>query len=92
MGAGLSSMQAISGSIGAAALSAAKLVGDSRDAKLEKMKKDSGIDMKMAAKARKTYQQKVNAIYANNEISKKAKTRRLGAALDEYAKIMGGKD
>ena len=46
--------------------------------------------MKMAAKARKTFQQKANAIYANKEISNKAKTRRLGAALDEYNKTMGG--
>ena len=74
MGVGLSSMQAISGSIGAAALAAAKISGDYKDDKELKSlsNKKSGIDMKMAAKARKTFQQKANAIYMNKEISNKA--------------------
>ena len=53
--------------------------------------KDSGIDMKMAAKARKEAQAKINAIYANKEISNKARTRRLGKVMDEYNKQVGGK-
>lgn len=53
--------------------------------------KDSSIDMKMAAKARKEAQAKINAIYANKEISNKARTRRLGKVMDEYNKQVGGK-
>lgn len=92
MGVGLSSMQAIGGSIGAAALAAAKIAGDYKDDKELKSlsNKKSGIDMKMAAKARKIMQEKVNAIYANQEISNKAKTRRLGKVMDEYTKQVGG--
>lgn len=50
-----------------------------------------GIDIKMAAKARKTAQQKINAIYANKELSSKARTRRMGQVIDEYNKELGGK-
>lgn len=46
--------------------------------------KDSGIDAKMAAKARKTAQMKIKAIQANKELSEKARTRRIGKVLDEY--------
>ena len=53
--------------------------------------KNSGIDMQMAAKARKEAQAKINAIYANKEISNKAKTRRMGKVMDEYNKKIGGK-
>lgn len=93
MGVGLSSMQAIGGSIGAAALAAAKISGDmKKEGELKKPNaKDSGIDMKMAAKARKEAQAKINAIYANKEISNKAKTRRMGKVMDEYNKQIGGK-
>lgn len=52
---------------------------------------DSGIDMQMATKARKEAQAKINAIYANKEISNKAKTRRLGKVMDDYNKKVGGK-
>lgn len=52
---------------------------------------DSSIDMQMAMKARKEAQAKINAIYANKEISKKAKTRRLGKVMDDYNKQVGGK-
>ena len=52
---------------------------------------DSSIDMQMAAKARKEAQAKINAIYANKEISNKAKTRRLGKVMDDYNKQVGGK-
>ena len=54
-------------------------------------KNNSGIDMQMAAKARKEAQAKINAIYANKEISNKAKTRRMGKVMDDYNKKIGGK-
>lgn len=43
---------------------------------------------KKAALARRQLQANINAIYANKELSNKAKTRRLGKLVDEYA---GGK-
>ena len=51
-----------------------------------------GIDAKMALKARRVAQQKINAIYANKELSNKAKTRRMGQIMDEYSKTLGGKE
>lgn len=89
MGVGLSSMQQITGALTGAALAATKIAGDlSKDSEVEKVEKvDEGIDAKMATKARRMAQQKINAIYANKEISSKAKTRRIGKVLDE----MGGK-
>ena len=93
-----SAMQGLAGTIvgGAASIAAgAKMlkVGSAKAAapKASSNSKESGIDMKMAIKARKTFQQKANAIYMNKELSNKAKTRRLGVALDEYNKTMGGK-
>ena len=85
-----SAMQGLAGTVigGAAtiAMGAKKLgAGDKAGSK------DSGIDMQMAAKARKEAQAKINAIYANREISKKAKTRRLGKVMDDYNKQIGGK-
>lgn len=50
-----------------------------------------GIDAKMAAKARRVAQQKINNIYANKELSDKARTRRLGVVMDDYNKQLGGK-
>lgn len=50
----------------------------------------SGIDAKMALKARKVAKQKINAIYANKELSNKARTRRIGQVMDEYNKTIGG--
>lgn len=50
---------------------------------------NEGVDVKMAAKARQNVQQKINAIYANKELSSKARTRRVGKIIDEYNK--GGK-
>lgn len=52
--------------------------------------KESGIDAKMAAKARKIAQQKINTIYANKDLSTKTKTRRLGQIMDEYNRTLGG--
>ena len=52
--------------------------------------KESGIDAKMAAKARRMAQQKINAIYENKELSNKARTRRMGLVIDEYNKTLGG--
>lgn len=49
-----------------------------------------GVDTKMALKARKVAQQKINAIYANKELSNKARTRRMGQVMDEYNKAIGG--
>ena len=69
------------GTVGASAVITSKLIADEKD------KKASGIDAKKAAKARRTAQQKINAIYSNREISNKARTRRVGKVLDE----MGGK-
>lgn len=89
MGVGLSSMQQLGGSITAAALAASKITGDLKKSEPKVELKDSGKDAKMAAKARKTAQQKINAIMANKEISNKARTRRIGKVLDEYNK--GGK-
>ena len=88
MGVGISSMSRLTGTLTGAAIAAAKVSSDlNKDPKVEKVdKKDDGVDAKMAAKARKVAQQKINAIYANKEISGKAKTRRIGKVLDE----MGG--
>ena len=87
-----SAMQGLAGTVigGAATIAmGAKRLG-AGDAKAAGPK-DSGIDMKMAAKARKEAQAKINAIYANKEISNKAKTRRLGKVMDDYNKEIGGK-
>ena len=67
---------------------AATLAGKLSEKPESDTKSDSGVDAKMAAKARKTAQQKIKAIQANKEISDKAKTRRIGQVLDEY---IGGK-
>lgn len=85
-----SAMQGLAGTVigGAATIAmGAKRLGAGKPAG----SKDSGIDMQMAAKARKEAQAKINAIYANKEISNKAKTRRLGKVMDEYSDKMGGK-
>lgn len=50
----------------------------------------SGIDAKMALKARKVAKQKINAIYENKELYNKARTRRIGKDIDEYNKTIGG--
>lgn len=51
---------------------------------------DTGVDAAMAAKARKVAQQKINAIYSNKELSNKARTRRIGKAIDEFSSTIGG--
>lgn len=90
-------MNALTGAITSAALTAVK-IGEASSKKPQaglkapKQEKASGIDAKMAAKARKEMQQKINTIYANKELSQKALTRRVGVALDEYTKILGGKE
>lgn len=56
----------------------------------EQMKSSSGVDAKMAMKARRIAQQKINAISSNMELSNKAKTRRIGVVMDEYSKTIGG--
>lgn len=83
MGAIQSSINRLIGTAGAAAALSKKL-GESDS------KKESGVDAKMAAKARRVAQQKIKAITSNKEISNKAKTRRVGKAMDEYAKSLGG--
>lgn len=94
------SMNAITGAITGGIIAAAK-IGESLDkdttpktpkADSPKQKDTSGIDAKMAAKARKEMQQKINTIYANKELSQKARTRRVGVAIDEYQKRVGGKE
>lgn len=71
------------GTAGAAAALSSKLKDSTSS-------KKPGIDAKMAAKARKITQQKINTISNNKELSQKAKTRRIGKAMDEYAKSIGG--
>jgi len=51
--------------------------------------KIEGKDVKMAAKARKKVQEKINAIYSNKDLSAKARTRRVGKIIEEYNE--GGK-
>ena len=86
----MSIQSSINGAMGsiAGAIVAAKKFGKSKETE---PKADSGIDAKMAAKARRTAQQKINAIYANNSLSQKARTRRMGKVMDEYNRILGGK-
>lgn len=90
-----SSLNAITGTVIGGALAATKLAEglekDEKEPKVNKPKEDSGIDAKMAAKARRNVQVKINAIYANRELSSKAKTRRMGKVIDDYNKEIGGK-
>lgn len=90
-----SSLNAITGSITGGIAAATKIVEglgeDEKEPKINKPKEDNGIDAKMALKARKIAQQKINAIYANKELSNKARTRRMGQVMDEYNKTIGGK-
>jgi hypothetical protein len=67
-----------------------KLSSSSKQPTEPKAGKEPGVDAKMAAKARRIAQQKINAIYANKELSNKARTRRIGKAIDEYNKTIGG--
>ena len=86
-----SAMQGLAGTIvgGAATIAmGAKKLGAGQN---KAGSNNSGIDMQMAAKARKEAQAKINAIYANREISNKAKTRRMGKVMDDYNKKIGGK-
>lgn len=87
------SINAITGSITGGIIAATKIAeGLGKESDKEPKvaaPKESGKDIKMAAKARKEAQQKINAIMANKEISNKARTRRIGKVLDEYNK--GGK-
>lgn len=85
-----SSLNAITGSVIGGALAIGKMTegldkfGLDSEPEKQNVKKSSGIDAKMAQKARKQMQAKINAIYANKEISNKARTRRVGKVLDEY--------
>jgi hypothetical protein len=86
-----SAVNKLIGTAGAATILASKLSEGSKEPeepKAAKVKK--GIDAKMAAKARRIAQQKINTIYANKELSNKAKTRRIGKVMDEYNKTLGG--
>lgn len=78
------------GTAGAAVTLADKLGSGSKQPTEPKAGKESGVDAKMALKARKVAQQKINAIYANKELSNKARTRRMGQVMDEYNKTIGG--
>lgn len=89
-----SSLNAITGSLIGGALALSKTTEglekfDKSDLSEDKKTDVSGKDVKMAAKARKNVQQKINAIYANKELSAKARTRRVGKIIDEYQE--GGK-
>ncbi len=81
----------INSMLGTAAVGAAGIKHIAEESKPES-KQDTGIDAKMAAKARKEMQQKINTIYANKDLSQKARTRRVGIAMDEYQKRLGGKE
>ena len=84
-------MGAIQGNIlGLVGTTAAAVVSASKAMEPKEDKKETGIDAKMAAKARKIAQQKINAIYQNQALSSKAKTRRMGVVMDEYNRILGG--
>ena len=83
-----SAINRLIGTAGAAATLASKL-GNKTDASTPNTK-ESGVDAKMALKARRVVQQKINAIYANKALSGKAMTRRVGQAIDEYSNIIGG--
>lgn len=76
------------GTAGAAATLAGKL---STKENTNTNTKEEGIDAKMAVKARKIAQQKIKTIQANQEISDRAKTLRIGKVLDEYNISLGGK-
>lgn len=90
-----SSLNAITGTVIGGTLAATKIaegIGqEEKEPKVKKPKEDSGIDAKMAAKARRNVQVKINAIYNNKELSSKAKTRRMGKVIDDYNKEIGGK-
>lgn len=88
MGAIQGSINQIIGSVAAGAVAVKKLATDKKPAETPKV--EAGVDAKMAAKARKVAQQKINAIYANKELSNKARTRRMGQVMDEYNKTIGG--
>lgn len=85
--------KSVQGALGALAAGSA-LVQHLNNKNKENMPKapasDKGVDAKMAARARKVAQQKINAIYANKELSAKAKTRRIGKAIDEFNSVVGG--
>ena len=89
-----SSLNAITGTVIGSALAATKLAEglgkEDKEPKVNKPKEDNGIDAKMAARARKNVQFKINAIYNNKELSNKAKTRRMGKVIDEYNIEIGG--
>lgn len=75
--------------LGVSAAGANALAGGLSKGKQGKQEKEeSAIDIKMAQKARRTAQDKINAIIQNRELSRKAMTRRIGGVLDEYK---GGK-
>lgn len=78
-------MGAIQGSInriiGTAATAAAAV---SKFGSSEQKEEKSGVDAKMAAKARLIAQQKIKTIINNKEISEKARSRRIGKVLDEF--------
>lgn len=73
-----------------AATIAGKKLSEDKKPSLDPKSSESGIDAKMALKARRVVQQKINAIYANKSLSGKAMTRRVGQAIDEYKKTIGG--
>ncbi len=96
-----SSLLGLVGTVAGAGIGAANIAGKIKSNENDKASNikgasvkdndNSGIDMQMAIKARKEAQAKINAIYANKEISNKAKTRRLGKVMDDYNKQVGGK-
>ena len=89
-----SAINRLIGTAGAGALAATRIsegLKAKENIKVKSVKTEkTGVDAKMAAKARRNVQQKINAIYANKELSNKAKTRRIGKVLDEYSS-KGGK-
>jgi len=77
------------GRMGTTGMMISHSINEARNEAQKRNKEQSkGIDEQMAKKARRTAQDKINAIYANKELSAKARTRRVGQVLDSHK---GGK-
>ena len=57
---------------------------------LDENEEGAGLDMRMAEKSRTELAQKIKAIYTNNELSERARSRRLNKALKEGYSDKGG--
>ena len=86
----LGAISKVIGVAGTAAMAGASGISKSKLAAKEAQKaQQEAIDIKMAQKARRVAQNKINAIIENKELSRKAMTRRIGQVLDTFKE--GGK-